>query len=73
MSEKLADWTKGADAIIYQHCAACGARQYFRRSFCAACGAPDPLAKRARGKGTGGDGQLYKGRGEKRGHRAPSA
>jgi uncharacterized OB-fold protein len=52
MSEKLADWTKGTDAIIYQYCAACGARQYFRRSFCAACGAPDPQDKRASGKGT---------------------
>ena len=52
MSDKLADWTKGAEAIIYQHCAACGARQYFRRSFCAACGAPDPQEKRASGEGT---------------------
>ena len=31
MSDKLADWTRGAEAIVYQHCAACGARQYFRR------------------------------------------
>jgi len=52
MSEKLADWTKGAEAIVYQHCTACGARQYFRRSFCAACGAPDPEAERASGEGT---------------------
>ena len=51
MSEKLADWTSGAEAIVYQHCAACGARQYFRRSFCAACGAPDPATKRASGSG----------------------
>jgi uncharacterized OB-fold protein len=41
MSEAIADWTKGAEAIIYQTCNACGARQYFRRSFCAACGSPD--------------------------------
>jgi len=27
-------------------------RQYFRRSFCAACGAPDPQEKRAIGEGT---------------------
>ena len=52
MSEMLADWTKGAEAIVYQQCAACGARQYFRRSFCAACGAPEPEAKRASGQGT---------------------
>jgi uncharacterized OB-fold protein len=52
MSENLADWTKGSEAIVYQHCGACGARQYFRRSFCAACGAPDPEGKRASGEGT---------------------
>ena len=52
MSEKPADWTKGAEAIIYQHCAACGVRQYFRRSFCATCGAPDLEDKRASGLGT---------------------
>jgi uncharacterized OB-fold protein len=49
---KLADWTKGQEAIVYQCCAACGARQYFRRSFCAVCGAPDPVDKRASGEGT---------------------
>jgi uncharacterized OB-fold protein len=52
MSEKLADWTKGAEAIVYQQCAACGALQYFRRSVCAACGAADPQDKRASGEGT---------------------
>jgi uncharacterized OB-fold protein len=51
MSEKLADWTSGAEAIIYQDCSACGSRQYFRRSFCAACGALDPVQKRASGEG----------------------
>ena len=54
MSDKppaLADWTKGAEAIVYQCCAACGALQYFRRGFCAACGAPDPVDKRASGEG----------------------
>jgi uncharacterized OB-fold protein len=45
------DWTNGAEAIIYQSCAVCDATQYFRRSFCAACGAPDPLDKRAGGEG----------------------
>jgi uncharacterized OB-fold protein len=52
MSERLADWTTGHEAIVYQSCAACGTRQYFRRSFCAACGAPDPVENRASGAGT---------------------
>ena len=47
-----ADWTTGAEAIVYQSCAACGHLQYFRRSFCCACGAPDPVEKRASGEGT---------------------
>jgi uncharacterized protein len=47
-----ADWTAGEAAIVYQCCAACGARQYFHRSFCAACGAPDPVEHRASGDGT---------------------
>ena len=51
MSDKLVDWTKGAEAIVYQSCSACGAVQYFRRGFCAACGAPDPAEKRASGAG----------------------
>ena len=45
------DWTKGAEAIVYQSCAACGSAQYFRRSFCAACGAPDLADKPASGEG----------------------
>jgi uncharacterized OB-fold protein len=48
----LADWTAGTEAIVYQSCAACGGLQYFRRSFCAVCGAPDPQEKRASGEGT---------------------
>ena len=48
----LADWTMGAEAIVYQSCASCGSLQYFRRSFCCACGAADPVEKRARGEGT---------------------
>jgi uncharacterized OB-fold protein len=47
----MSGWTKGEEAILYQSCVACGARQYFRRSFCAACGAPDPVEKRASGEG----------------------
>jgi uncharacterized OB-fold protein len=51
MSGKLADWTTGAEAIVYQSCAVCGTLQYFRRSFCVACGAADPVEKRASGAG----------------------
>jgi uncharacterized OB-fold protein len=47
----IEDWTSGAEAILYQQCAACGAKQYFRRTFCAACGAPEPVDKRASGEG----------------------
>jgi uncharacterized OB-fold protein len=48
---RIDDWTTGAAAIVYQSCAACGAAQYFRRSFCRACGAADPVEKRASGEG----------------------
>jgi uncharacterized OB-fold protein len=51
-NQGLADWTSGAEAIVYQCCAACGALQYFRRSFCSTCGAPNPVEKRASGDGT---------------------
>jgi uncharacterized OB-fold protein len=50
-SQRIEDWTTGAEAIVYQSCAACGSRQYFHRSFCAACGAPGPVEKRASGEG----------------------
>jgi len=52
MTDKLGDWTKGEPAIVYQSCGACGNVQYFRRGFCAACGAPDPMEKSASGAGT---------------------
>jgi uncharacterized OB-fold protein len=48
----LADWTGGEAAIVYQSCGSCGKLQYFRRSFCVVCGAPDPVEKRAGGTGT---------------------
>jgi uncharacterized OB-fold protein len=48
----MSGWTTGEEAIVYQSCPACGRVQYFRRSFCAACGAPDPAEKRAIGTGT---------------------
>jgi uncharacterized OB-fold protein len=50
--QALADWTTGAEAIVYQCCAVCGTLQYFRRSFCCVCGAPDPVEKCASGEGT---------------------
>jgi uncharacterized OB-fold protein len=51
MSERLADWTKGGQAITYQICDSCGHLQYFHRAFCAACGASDPRGACASGKG----------------------
>ena len=48
----LVDWTAGAEAIVFQSCSACGAVQYFRRSFCADCGAQDPADRLASGTGT---------------------
>ena len=50
-TQRMDDWTSGAEAIVYQSCTACGSVQYFRRGFCAACGAPDPDDKRASGDG----------------------
>jgi len=49
---RLADWTAGEAAIVYQACRSCGARQYFRRSFCAACGGTELVEQRAGGQGT---------------------
>jgi uncharacterized OB-fold protein len=50
--QRLADWTVGTETIVYQCCGSCGGLQYFRRSFCAVCGAPDPIEKHASGEGT---------------------
>lgn len=47
-----ADWTTGIEAISYQSCRACRSIQYFRRSFCAACGSLDLDDKVASGEGT---------------------
>ena len=51
MSERLADWTSGAQAITFQTCGACGHVQYFHRAFCAACGASELREARASGEG----------------------
>jgi uncharacterized protein len=52
MSDTPADWTRGQEAILYQSCRACGHVQYFRRGFCASCGAGELEEKRASGEGT---------------------
>lgn len=51
MDGELTGWTGGAEAIVYQSCAACGGIQYFKRRFCCVCGAPDPEMKQAGGIG----------------------
>jgi len=48
---KPSDWTTGCEAILYQFCESCGTAQYFRRTFCAACGAAGVVDKRASGAG----------------------
>lgn len=53
MSEPaMTDWTTGDEAVLYQRCNSCGAVQYFRRDFCAACGSNDLIQLRAGGEGT---------------------
>jgi uncharacterized OB-fold protein len=51
MSEPVADWTEGEEAITYQACTSCGHVQYFHRAFCAACGESNPRELRASGNG----------------------
>jgi uncharacterized OB-fold protein len=51
-ADKLADWTTGESAILYQSCVSCGAGQYFRRALCAGCGGTELFEKRASGEGT---------------------
>ncbi len=52
MSRRPSDWTGGAEVIRYQACGACGRVQYFRRDFCAACGATELADQAASGEGT---------------------
>jgi uncharacterized protein len=52
MSGHPADWTEGVEVIRYQACGACGRLQYFRRNFCAACGATELAERIASGEGT---------------------
>ncbi|NEW94999.1 OB-fold domain-containing protein [Rhodopseudomonas sp. BR0M22] len=52
MSEAaISDWTSGELMITYQRCGGCGAVQYFRRDFCAACGSEDLTTLVASGEG----------------------
>lgn len=51
MSDVLPDWTEGTARLAYQRCAACGGVQYFRRAFCAACGATELDVCAASGRG----------------------
>ena len=51
-------------APTYQTCGACGAVQYFRRPFCATCGAEDLAEAQAEGRGEIAAASLL--------HRAPS-
>jgi len=48
---RIADWTSGAEALLYQRCRACGSVWYFRRGFCPSCGATDPETLQSKGKG----------------------
>jgi uncharacterized OB-fold protein len=47
----ISDWTAGEAAISYQRCRSCGAVQYFRRAFCAACGGDELDTLHASGEG----------------------
>jgi uncharacterized protein len=51
MSEQVPDWMMGAETLVYQRCGSCGAKQYFRRAFCAACGSSDLAEQVASGRG----------------------
>jgi uncharacterized OB-fold protein len=48
----LADWTTGAERICYQRCESCRGVQYFRRGFCANCGATGLTEDQSSGEGT---------------------
>jgi uncharacterized protein len=52
MSGHPSNWTEGAEVIRFQACSVCGRLQYFRRNFCAACGATGLAERIASGEGT---------------------
>jgi uncharacterized OB-fold protein len=45
------DWTRGGRGLALQRCARCAHVWYFRRDFCPACGAGDPVAFAPAGEG----------------------
>lgn len=47
-----ADWTRGGRGLALQRCARCAHVWYFRRDFCPACGATDPVSFAPAGLGT---------------------
>lgn len=49
--EAARDWTQDVPAICYQACASCGARWYFRKRLCAACGSRAVESRPASGRG----------------------
>ena len=51
MTDSIADWTDGADALVFERCEACGRRWYFRRGFCPHCGSDSVRAERSAGAG----------------------
>jgi uncharacterized protein len=48
---QISDWTTNVSAISYQRCRRCDRVQYFRRDFCAACGATELTGETASGEG----------------------
>ncbi len=48
----LADWTTGAEAIVYQSCGACGKVQYFRRELLRGLRRAGPGGKTRQREGT---------------------
>ena len=47
----MTDWTKGAAALVSQHCGACAHVWCFARDFCPNCGARDPRTRACEGAG----------------------
>ncbi|MDB5846401.1 MAG: hypothetical protein JWP29_153 [Rhodoferax sp.] len=47
-----ADWMTGHEVLLYEQCAACGSSAYFRRGFCAVCGASDVRTLASEGLGS---------------------
>ena len=50
--QTLRCWTRGGDALVHQHCTACGHRWYFHRDFCPQCGDASPATQACSGRGT---------------------